>query len=374
MNQRLAQLAPRRLARFVRRGQSPRPEVDQLRELHGRFSARATVEGELRKSTINEPAGPPAPSLPLTTLVEAFGGSTEPPDVLLFGDSTSLLVSRFDREPQPLVEMIVERLAPLRTCVVAHIAWNGAVQAALLRAVAALGSHPRAVILPMNIRQTTPQWAANPNFQFRELIDGARAFAADPTRGVPTVPPFPRGDLTRSGPADSAAWERFRAVRVGCDWREQKTVGDYLDLIAAAPTSDAERAQRMSDVFAFHWLPGHNPERLEGLTDAVRIADAFGAHIVGQLTPVNHQAGRRLLGPVFDELMEDFTDATTRAARAGATDQERLVLEDLRSLLPSERFFYEDDPTEHFDLAGRAMVADRIGVAVKRALQSNSVR
>ena len=130
--------------------------------------------------------------------------------------------------------------------------------------------------------------------------------------------------------------------------------------VAVSGATDAERAERTRDVFAFHWLPGNKPERLEGLGEAVRTAIGFGARIIGQLTPVNYQAGQRLLGPIFDELVADFTEATTRACRDAVSDPERLVLEDLRHLLPSDRFFYETDPTEHFNEAGRMAVADRI--------------
>jgi hypothetical protein len=365
---RIPQLVPRGLRRLGGLGRGRQREPDQLRELHARYSPRTRVEGERRESRLSEPAGAPAPSLPLATLADAFDGTNTPPDVLVFGDSTSLLVSRFDVSRTSLVEMIVDRLAPLRTCVVSHIGWHGAVQGALLRAVASLPNHPRAVLLPMNIRQTTPQWAANPNFQFRELIDAAAGFAARPASGVPVVSPFPRGDLTRGGSADPAEWERFRARSVACTWRPQQTVGDYLDVIASAPATDAERAERIRDVFAFHWLPGNDPERLLGLADAVRTAHGFGARIIGQLTPVNYQAGQRLLGPVFDELVADFTDATIRTCRAEVADPELLVLEDLTRLLPSDRFFYETDPTEHFNEAGRSAVADRMARSVKRAL------
>jgi len=365
---RIPHLVPRGLRRLGGLGRRGQSEVDQLRELHARFSPRTRVEGERRESRLSDEAGAPGPSLPLTTLADAFGGTDRPPDVLLFGDSTSLLVSRFDTSRKSLEEMIVDRLAPLRTCVVSHIAWHGAVQGALLKAVASLPNHPRAVVLPMNIRQTTPQWAANPNFQFRELIDAAAAFAADPASGVPVVPPFPRGDLTRNASADPAEWERFRALSVACTWRPQQTVGDYLDLIASSPATDAERAERTRDVFASHWLPGNKPERLEGLGEAVRTANGFGARIIGQLTPVNYQAGQRLLGPIFDELVADFTEETIRVCRPEAADPEGLVLEDLTRLLPSDRFFYETDPTEHFNEAGRMEVADRIARSVKRAL------
>ena len=362
-------MVPRRLRRWGARTRSRRSELFQLREFHAQFSDRAKVEGEARLTYLSDLDAVVEASLPLATIAEAFDGSNPPPEVLVLGDSSDLFVSRFDLSRRPLLRMTVQRLAPRRTCVLAHFGWHFGVLKALLQAVASMPTQPCVVVLPMNLRQFSPQWAENPNFQFRELMAAASAFAADPTAGVPLVPPFPRGDLTRGGAADPREWERFRAVRVACKWRSEDTIGEYLDMIATSPADAAARHERLRDVFAFHWLPGDNVERLAWLAEAVQVADGFGARIVGHMSPINYEAGRRFVGPSFDDLIAGRVDAARRVCEDSVGDSGHLTVDDLTHLLPSDRFFYPADPTEHYDEIGRARVANRIAASVRRAIE-----
>ena len=363
---------PRRLRLLGARARSWRSELFQLREFHAQFSRRGRVDGPVRSSYLSDASGVVEPSPPLVTLAEAFGGDHEPPEVLLLGDSSSLFVSRFDVSRRPLLEITARRLAPLRTCVVAHFGWHLGVHRGIVQAVASLPCRPRVVVLPVNLRQFSPQWAENPNFQFTDLMRAAVDFSVDPSGGVPAVPPFPRGDLTRGQNADADAWGRFRSVRVPCAWRSQETIGDHLDLIVTSPADATARSQRLRDVFAFHWLPGDKPERVHALGDAVRIAESFGARVVVQLSPINCDAGTRFIGAPFEDLIAQRIDDVTRVCRDAVRDRDQFVLEDLTHLLPSERFFYEADPTEHYDEIGRAAVAARTARAVQRSIESTT--
>jgi hypothetical protein len=358
----------------------PRGDPLQFREMHAIFSAKGQLEGRRAETRLGRELSDPAPALPLVTLAEAFSGRTPPPDVLLFGDSTSLLVSRFDVWRQPLFEMLVRRFRPLRTCVVAHIGWHGSVQAALLRAVAALPCQPKVVFLPMSLRQTTPQWAANPYFQFEGLIDAANVVALYPTADIPAVAPFPRGAVTEPGPdIDAAEWEKFRSVPVDMAALDMastgaRTVGDVIDLIGVVPEGEAALRERARTVFAYHWLPGDDPKRLEELGEALRIAEGFGARVVGQLTPFNYETGRQLLGDAFDRVASDFVSTTTRVCMEAMANSEHLFLEDLSHLLPAKEFFYVNDPTEHYGEVGRAAVARHMAKVVRRAAAARSTR
>jgi len=361
----------RRLTRTVGAARSRRNEPRQLREFHARFAPGMRLEGTRRVSYLDDGPGVVGPSFPLSTLAEAFGGDSEPPDVLLFADSTTLLVSRFDVSRRTLLEMVLRGLSPFRVCVVGHIAYHGAVQEALLHVVAALPAHPRVVAMPVSIRQPNVQWAANPIFQFTELIEAASSFAADPASPVPDVAAFPRGDLTRGGThADPEEWERFRAAPVSFPGQPESTVGHFLDLIKAPPDDDVDaRLERARSIFAYHYAVGSDDVRLRGLSQAVRIANGIGAKVVAHLTPINYQAGHRLLGASFDEAVSCATELVASACRNAAAPG-GLVLEDLTHLLPSTEFFYDTDPTEHFDEFGRRKVAKILVRLISEALQA----
>jgi len=301
----------------------------------------------------------------LRTLVEAYGGTERPPpEVLIFIDSTTLLVSRLDLSRRTLIDMILKELRSSRVCVVGHIAHHAAVHEALLDVVAALPTQPRVVALPINIRQLSPQWIANPNFQFSELIQAARTLAADPAHPIPPIAPFPSGDLTASGAsADPEEWQQFRATPVTFPGRPERTVGDYIDVILTTPSDEASRAERFRSIFAYHFASGSDEAPLRALDGAIRVANSFGATVLGHFSPLNYQAGTRLLGPSFDEMILSRTKVLSEVCHkaAGANG---IVLKDLSKLLPSSEFFYDTDPTEHYDEFGRRKLAKILGQSI----------
>src|SRR4051794_32676997 len=77
----------------------------------------------------------PAPCPPLAMLLEAYGEAGSAPEILLFGDSTSVLVSPWDLSRQTLATMVSRRMRPRRTLSIAGVAYHPGVYSSLTGAL-----------------------------------------------------------------------------------------------------------------------------------------------------------------------------------------------------------------------------------------------
>jgi len=320
-------------------------------------------------------AEPPRPCPPLAAIRDAYRGPESGPSILLFGDSTTLLVSNSDLDRRPLLELVSEQIGSSAILVIAHIAYHAAAQDALLRALATMPRRPDVVVLPVNLRQFSPQWLDNPNFQFEGLIEACNSYIQDRTTVRP-VPPFTRGALTTRAD-DPAAWEQFLATPVDYNGRPERTVGDFVAAIEDRHDDVEGRRDRLAMVFAFHFLfkLDKSSVRWRALSSAIRTATSRGCDVVALLTPVNHEAAGELLGPVAVKAIDSTVSEILRSCNDAATGQPgRLHLLDLSRSLAAEEFFHPEDPTEHFNERGRQAVATAIATEVRTALDGQRSR
>ena len=315
----------------------------------------------------------PSPCPPLQILFDAYGPSGSAPEVLLLGDSTSVLVSPFDLSRKTLATMVARGIRPLRTCVVAGVSYHPAVYEALVRAVTAMTSRPKVVVVPINVRHFSPEWTGNPNTSYKEVIAAAEAFAADPSEPIRTVPAFRTGNLLRGEPGDPA-WEGFLATPVAYPGRAERTVGDFVRALHEAPTSVEERRAWLQTAFAFHFLyplVPHN-ERLASLAETIRLATAAGCAVVAYLVPANHQAGADLLGDDYENALAEKSAIIVRACDAATVSAELLTLENWTRLLTPDEFFIPYDVLSHINESGRRKLAPLVARCVDRAAKVRS--
>src|SRR5881398_510607 len=76
-----------------------------------------------------------APCPPLATLLESYGETGSAPEILLFGDSTSVLTSPWDLSRQTLAKMLSRRMRPWRTISIAGVAYHPGVYSSLTGAL-----------------------------------------------------------------------------------------------------------------------------------------------------------------------------------------------------------------------------------------------
>ncbi len=309
----------------------------------------------------------PAPAPPLVTLSEAYGRSGRAPEVLLLGDSTSVLVSPFDLSRRTLAHMTARAVRPWKSCVVAGLAYHPEVYEALVRALTALPARPRVIVLPINVRQFGPEWTGNPHLAHRDLIDAAHAFADDPSRPVVIVPPFPRGSLLRGEPGD-AAWEAFLATPVAYPGRSERSVGDFVRVLAERREA-TDLYTWLRTAFAFHFLfpLANDHERLVSLANVIGMAETIGCTVVAYLVPANHVAGIELLGDAYDDALREKAAIVSDVCRRATNAPGRLILHDWTRLLPPEDFFIRYEVLSHIGDTGRRKLAARVAESVHTA-------
>lgn len=288
-----------------------------------------------------------APYPELAKLIAGFDGeAASTPEVLFFGDSVSLRVSRDDADTDTLPQMLAKRLGgESRLLSIAHTAYHAEVYSALTKVLRVTRTRPKLVILPINLRSFSPQWDLYPEWQFRDEGRAVDAYLANPELGIMGVNEVAMtSDLLR----------QFDAIPVRYALSDKTRVGEFRQTIAATPRSEQERASRRREIFIYHYThlldPGHR--KLAALDDCVGTLAALGIPALVYITPINWSAGARYAGEEFVAAVEaNVATVDRRFAHCGGAMSSRVV--DFSMLLGSGCFFSEHDATEHLNQEGR---------------------
>jgi hypothetical protein len=295
----------------------------------------------------------------LEALVQAYGGAAAPP-VLVFGDSVAERTARQDADQRPLGRMLGDELGPtLASLCISRRAFHPGVFLDFARVALAAPCPPRVVVVPINLRCFSTQWFGQPRWQYDAERAAARRAARWERRRVPRA---------RVGPRDwSQPDAAFRAMAVEHRGSTHRTVGGFLDAIASKPDQEPARTNRLRDIFAFHYMFELGPDhaRLRELKMLAEQLEGARVSSVFYLTPINHEAGARLLGASFLDALRHNVRMVRSALPAGAGS----VL-DLSEALPADAFFHVDEPTEHLAAAGRLEVARRLAAVIRERLGS----
>lgn len=314
----------------------------------------------------------PAPCPPLLDLLRAYGEGGAAPDVLLFGDSTAVLVSPSDLSRQTLPAMIERRIRPWHALSIAGVAYHPGVYSALAGALESMPGKPSLVVVPVNVRQFSPEWVGNPNTAHHALIEAIEAYRADPTAPVQTVPAFPSGNLLRPGP-NTDEWREFLATPVAYPGRQERTVGDFVASLSHIPPAGEGRADWISTAFAFHFLFPLGPDnpRLRALKQTIARAQEFGAAVLVYVAPANHEAGIEFAGREFDTSLATKVETIRRACLDAAQDGSVAICDWSRLLRPAD-FFVRDELLSHMNERGRSKLAAQVANEIRELLASRS--
>src|SRR6266540_2152489 len=158
-------------------------------------------------------------------------------------------------------------------------------------------------MLPVLMRQFSPQLSRNPSLLFREEIEAMDAYAANPASGVAITPPYPRRLDTIRTALEPEAWWRYVESPVEYPGRPERTVGEFLEAIFRQPHTPEEEVERNRAAFIFNFLfpLAEDDDRLLATRELFTLADDLGCELIAWFHPHNYEAGRRFLGAAFDE-------------------------------------------------------------------------
>lgn len=290
----------------------------------------------------------------LSTLLETFNDKNDrPPDVLYFGDSVLLRVSRDDINKNTLDQFVADEIGDRCTVLsVAHTAYHMLVYKGFIRILKQTISKPKIVILPINLRSFSPQWDFHPAWQFRDEIKVLNRY--DVMSSI-DIRPY---DELRVKPAllklYDAIWINYPVVGF-------KLVGYFRRLIKFVPESDAQRKFRLKNIFIFHYLHllVSNHPKLVALSECIELLHDMDIKTVVYITPINWQAGEKYVGAEFVEKIKSNVKCVLDIVSA-SLNKDTLSFFDFSMLLDSDCFFSEDNATEHLNQKGRGILARRI--------------
>lgn len=279
----------------------------------------------------------------------------EVPPAVLFGDSVLERVSDNDTDQTKLGSMIRQRLGA-RCLVLSSPAYSSQHFADYARVLAALPTHPRLVILPVNIRCLSPQWEAIPRYRWPNHREALRRFLDDPEGPAPDLGPDTEGGAAEALKAQS------RAIRVSSPLIGETTVGALEDIRDSVPETEQALRHRAAMVLVYHYGLSFEPDHpcLIAFGDIVRSLRAVGTRVLFYVTPINVDFAQRLGGEPMLRIVADKVAASRHAVTGAAPGDPGVAFHDFHDLCTADHFLHRAYMVEHLDQHGRALLADRI--------------
>jgi len=272
------------------------------------------------------------------------------PPVLYLGDSVVERVSQHDIDTRDLGRMVTDNLwHTLRVLCISHSAYQIKLFNAFVCALASMKYRPRIVILPINLRSFSPQWDMNPAWQFIEELRIIEKFAQTPLLG-----PMKADKHTLS-------IDEFEDTIVSYPHTSFTRIGQFRQLIKMRAEEDERKAFRWQQIFIFHYMHPLTREhpKLCLIQNTVARLGELGILVLAYVTPVNFQTGRKLIGADFTTAIQHQVNLV--GEQVSCTRQAEAVrLLDFSTMLSSDFFFHEYDPTEHLNEYGRRVISKKI--------------
>jgi lysophospholipase L1-like esterase len=278
-------------------------------------------------------------------------------DVVYLGDSTVKRYDTQDKDTRSIGTFLQERLPETSVTEVAHEAYQAKMYAGFAHTIARASPHPRAVIIPINLRTFSPLIDKNPETQF--AVD--EAFLR---LGVP-------GSFYK--PFKTFYQAPFHASYANIPWTQEPiildeeylgTVQDFLAFSSSTYSLEKER-RRIALNYFLPISPTH---------DYLSSLDTISKTLLAKdITPLYY------ITPLDRERMQTFwPDTNARIAQQidrvhttiNAEPEAHLL--DLSTLLPSSGFIQELYTSEHLNERGRKAVADALAEAIRPLLQQKA--
>ncbi|WP_216907215.1 hypothetical protein [Synechococcus sp. CCY 0621] len=291
----------------------------------------------------------------LTRLLELFSSEETAPNVLYLGDSVVERTSKHDSDARTLGKMLADCLHDkLSVASISGSAYHMQVFLGFVQILSTLRLQPKMLVLPINLRSFSPQWDLNPLWRLEPEIAAIKSYLAEPHRGSPVLEKADQNKLVDA--IDSYA---NRVVEYPLS--EFSQIGQFREVIASNPQDETEKNCRWRHIYIFHYthpLDCSHP-KLGVLTEIINQLADMGIKILLYITPINYCAGLRHVGSEFEAIVrENIRVITNCIDQHTSLDSTRLL--DYSTLLTSDYFFHDNDPTEHLNQAGRSALANSL--------------
>jgi hypothetical protein len=295
----------------------------------------------------------PKPYRELIKLVMNYDSPWMSPEILYLGDSVLERISKEDVDRRTLDQMVADYLVGKKHLLcISHPAYHLKIYYYLLKIFTRTRQKPKQVILPINMRNFSPQWDLNPAWQFDEEINAVKNYLENPRR---------KFQLFKYSSSTYVLSEAEKRMEVTYPFTSLNRIGQFNELINSKPTTDSEKLYRKTQIFIFHYLHPLTPAhpKILFLIKTLEMLRELKISVLIYITPINYQGGERLVGDGFINLIRANVDVI-RHSIALFLDNQDVRFMDLEETLTSDYFFNSDEASEHLNQHGREQLAKTI--------------
>lgn len=288
--------------------------------------------------------------------------SAQPPQVVVFGDSTWVFTADYDEDRRSLSQMLVAELGPnVSVHVCAGAGYHPALVSAYVRLIARHKAQP-IVIAPLCARMASVAWSTHPRYSYVRAIERIDRIAGDaPLRSI-------RAALPEITPAD---FERYGRTVIRT-WAGEAPIHELREPLRNPAAHGLSEDERRTMLYAYH-----HGERLDPAQRSLQETEALGAALrslgprpVLFETPAPVDDGVVLWGEQFRETLDHNLRLLSEAVRRGYGEP----IDVLPTGTAFERAEFIDpaDGSEHLNERGRRHLAAVLAEATKAMLESRS--
>lgn len=228
----------------------------------------------------------------------------DPPDVLVFGESTLTFVGPDEHDQRSLVDLIVEAVAPQSVFVVAGPGFNVQMHTEFVRLAATRVPRP-VVLTTLYARGTLPAFLRHPVWGHRRQIELLTALTGAPVDEI-------RGDYEPPTPAE---WADYEAMPYPTLVDDRRAIADFMAELR--PPRSPFSAEHLRWLFEFHFGGTPDPDAVAAFTTYGRTLREAGYSVVAFQNPVSVAEAAGHLGDEFVARHRHHTDEVRDAFVAG---------------------------------------------------------
>lgn len=293
----------------------------------------------------------------LRSLQRAYG-SSDCPELLIFGDSAMFWTTRKDTDRRHLAEILRDELdADLRLEALVGASYGPRIVIPFLSALRKCQGRPRVIIVPTAVVAAMSTSLAHPQWGYQKTAQVLQAAIES-------------GNVPRSLEQPSEAeWEAYDRLPAPSLIGVRRTVGEMRLFIDAVPATRWQHVVRLR-----HLMDYYNAERLTPESPGIRLMAEMAALLrdlslpsVAYISPVNYEMAEKLVGGSVCEIIRSNAELieTTFSDAAGEYGSVVNAVFDC----PGSEF---GDPI-HLTEAGRTRIGARIAVGVGPHITRNAI-
>lgn len=272
------------------------------------------------------------PGMSFDNLVRLDKFLKNPPDILIFGDSTDWYTAEDDKDKRSISMMLKKMLPGYSLESINSPAYHPGVYAAFCQYIVRQKNQPRIIVIPINMRCFSPEWDMNPHYQFikeRIILEG----------GLQRI-----------------FYKPLRVLKIV----KEVTQKEYLETPVYDGNRKVGQIKHMGGIkeqFLLKYMYSLS-ERYRKVRSLLRIARLLAENhieVIFYLTPIDYQEGERYFPARFKKQLNHNTGFL------GSLLYKESVL-DLSIDLTSDYFAWKKKGSvnEHLNQAGRRYVAEKL--------------